>query len=80
MSMGFPSAARGGPRARAETILAQLAGPWWMFLITGVAWLVIALIVLRFRLKVSERCCYDNIGLGILPVKVLLMEAEKVRW
>jgi uncharacterized membrane protein HdeD (DUF308 family) len=50
MGMRFPSAARGGPRARAETILAQLAGPWWVFLITGVAWLVIALIVLRFRL------------------------------
>lgn len=50
MSIPFPSAARGGPRARAETILAQLAGPWWLFLITGIAWLVIALIVLRFRL------------------------------
>jgi uncharacterized membrane protein HdeD (DUF308 family) len=50
MGMRFPSAARGGLRARAETILAQLAGPWWVFLITGVAWLVIALIVLRFRL------------------------------
>jgi uncharacterized membrane protein HdeD (DUF308 family) len=50
MSMGFPSATRGGPKARAETILAQLGGPWWMFLITGVGWLVIALLVLRFRL------------------------------
>jgi uncharacterized membrane protein HdeD (DUF308 family) len=27
-----------------------MAGPWWLFLVTGIAWLVIALIVLRFRL------------------------------
>ena len=26
----------------------QIAGVWWLFLITGIAWLIIALIVLRF--------------------------------
>jgi uncharacterized membrane protein HdeD (DUF308 family) len=26
----------------------RLAGPWWMFLVTGIAWLIIAVMVLRF--------------------------------
>ena len=30
--------------------MGQLAGPWWLLLVTGIVWLVIALIVLRFRL------------------------------
>ena len=48
MSMQSPPGR--GPRGRVETVLDQMAGPWWMFLITGIAWLVISLIVLRFRL------------------------------
>jgi uncharacterized membrane protein HdeD (DUF308 family) len=35
-----------GPRARAA--LWRLAGPWWLFLVTGIAWLIIAVMVLRF--------------------------------
>jgi uncharacterized membrane protein HdeD (DUF308 family) len=50
MSEHLQPTAAGGPRYRAETMLDQLAGPWWMFLVTGIAWLVIAVIVLRFRL------------------------------
>src|SRR6516162_10467246 len=45
-----PDAAQGsttvGPRARAA--LYRLAGPWWLFLLTGIAWLIIAVMVLRF--------------------------------
>jgi len=26
----------------------RLAGPWWLFLVTGIAWLIIAVMVLRF--------------------------------
>jgi uncharacterized membrane protein HdeD (DUF308 family) len=26
----------------------RLAGPWWLFLLTGIAWLIIAWVVLRF--------------------------------
>jgi uncharacterized membrane protein HdeD (DUF308 family) len=26
----------------------QLAGPWWLFLLTGIAWLIIAWVALRF--------------------------------
>ena len=50
MSMRLQSPAGTGPRGRVETVLDQLAGPWWMFLVTGIAWLVISLIVLRFQL------------------------------
>ena len=35
-----------GSRTRAG--LWRLAGPWWMFLVTGIAWLIIAWITLRF--------------------------------
>jgi uncharacterized membrane protein HdeD (DUF308 family) len=35
-----------GSRTRAG--LWRLAGPWWMFLLTGIAWLIIAWVVLRF--------------------------------
>jgi uncharacterized membrane protein HdeD (DUF308 family) len=27
----------------------RLAGPWWLFLVTGIAWLIIAVMVLRFN-------------------------------
>jgi hypothetical protein len=31
-------------------MLAQLAGPWWMFLLTGIAWLIVSFVVLRFSI------------------------------
>jgi uncharacterized membrane protein HdeD (DUF308 family) len=37
---------RVGPRTRPT--LRRLAGPWWLFLVTGIAWLIIAVMVLRF--------------------------------
>ena len=37
---------RTGPNARAA--LWRMAGPWWLFLVTGIAWLIIAVMVLRF--------------------------------
>src|SRR5215467_10659595 len=33
---------------RADAALWRMAGPWWLFLITGIAWLIIAWVVLRF--------------------------------
>jgi uncharacterized membrane protein HdeD (DUF308 family) len=51
MNMGSQPLTGAGPRARVETMLDQLAGPWWMLLVTGIAWLVISLIVLRFRVS-----------------------------
>ena len=35
-------------RAGAERALWRMAGPWWLFLLTGLAWLIIALVTLRF--------------------------------
>ena len=80
MSMRFPSAAR-GPAARAETILAQLAGPWWIFLITGIAWLVIALIVLRFRLTsvAAVGVLMGVVFLGGL-INELVIASVQARW
>jgi uncharacterized membrane protein HdeD (DUF308 family) len=51
MNMRVQSLAGSGPRGRVEMMLNQLAGPWWMFFVTGTAWLVISAIVLRFRLS-----------------------------
>src|ERR1700758_5009928 len=31
-----------------RSALWRLAGPWWLFLLTGIAWLIIAVMVLRF--------------------------------
>ena len=35
-------------RSRARAGLWRLAGPWWLFLLTGIAWFIIAWVVLRF--------------------------------
>jgi uncharacterized membrane protein HdeD (DUF308 family) len=29
----------------------RMAGPWWVMLVTGIAWLIISVMVLRFRLS-----------------------------
>ena len=29
----------------------RLAGPWWLLLLTGIAWLIISVVVLRFRIS-----------------------------
>jgi len=39
-----------GSLGSGEKALSRLAGPWWMFLLTGIAWLVISVIVLRFTI------------------------------
>jgi uncharacterized membrane protein HdeD (DUF308 family) len=36
-----------GSRTRAG--IARLAGPWWLFLLTGIAWLILGWIALRFN-------------------------------
>ena len=44
-----PDAAEVRAGARPNTrALWRLAGPWWLFLVTGIAWLIIAVMVLRF--------------------------------
>lgn len=43
-----PDALPGRTRG-ARTALWRLPGPWWLFLLTGIAWLIIAWIALRFN-------------------------------
>src|SRR2546421_7193485 len=46
-----PDAAEGRTTSfgrRADAALWRMAGPWWLFLVTGIAWLIIAVMVLRF--------------------------------
>ena len=38
----------GETRASVRARLWRLAGPWWMLLLTGIAWLIVSVIVLRF--------------------------------
>ena len=79
MSMRSPTLA--GPRSRVETVLDQMTGPWWMFLVTGIAWLVISVIVLRFRLA-------SVVAVGVLMGVVflvgwfseLLVASIRTRW
>jgi uncharacterized membrane protein HdeD (DUF308 family) len=40
---------RTGVESRARAAVWRLAGPWWLSLVTGIAWLIIALMVLRFN-------------------------------
>jgi uncharacterized membrane protein HdeD (DUF308 family) len=81
MSRPFQAPTGAGARGRLETVLNQLAGPWWMFLVTGIAWLVISLIVLRFRLS-------SVVAVGVLMGVVfllgwfseLLIASMRTRW
>jgi uncharacterized membrane protein HdeD (DUF308 family) len=50
MSMNFRSWQNRDLPAGLKATMTRLAGPWWMFLLTGIAWLVIAMIVLRFSI------------------------------
>jgi uncharacterized membrane protein HdeD (DUF308 family) len=45
-----PDAAEGHTHVRpgVERALWRAAGPWWLFLVTGIAWLIISVAVLRF--------------------------------
>lgn len=45
--------------------LARLAGPWWLFLVTGIAWMIISMAVLRFTMT-------SAVTIGILMGVVFL--------
>jgi len=81
MTLSSESVTDAGARGRVETVLDQMAGPWWMFLVTGIAWLVISLIVLRFRVS-------SVVAVGVLMGVVflggwfseLLIASTRSRW
>ncbi len=79
--MSFQSMTSPSGRGRVDTVLDQFAGPWWTFLVTGIAWLVISLIVLRFRVT-------SVVAVGVLMGVVflggwlseLLIASIRTRW
>lgn len=81
MTTRFQQPLGASPSVRAETVLDQMAGPWWTFLVTGIAWLVVSLIVLRFRLS-------SVVAVGVLMgvvfllgwVSELLVASMRPRW
>jgi uncharacterized membrane protein HdeD (DUF308 family) len=81
MSMRLQSPAFAGARGRVDTMLDQISGPWWMFLVTGIAWLVIALIVLRFRIT-SVAAVGVLMGVVFLAgwFSELLIASMRARW
>jgi uncharacterized membrane protein HdeD (DUF308 family) len=50
-------------RSRTRAELWRLAGPWWVFLLTGIAWLIIGWVVLRFT---STSVATVGVLLGVL--------------
>jgi uncharacterized membrane protein HdeD (DUF308 family) len=58
-------------RSRSRAALWRLAGPWWMFLLTGIAWLIIAWVALRFT---PASVATVGVLLGVLFVYGMLDE------
>ena len=65
----------------ARAALWRLAGPWWLFLLTGIAWLIISVMVLRFS-KASVTTVGILIGVLFLvsALNELLIAAVKRSW
>ncbi len=57
--------------AEARARFWQLPGPWWMLLLTGLVWLVIAAIVLRFT---TASAATIGILLGVVFLGAMLSE------
>ena len=58
-------------RSGAERALGRMAGPWWLFLLTGLAWLIIALVTLRFT---TTSIATVGVLLGVLFLLAALNE------
>jgi uncharacterized membrane protein HdeD (DUF308 family) len=79
--MSFQTVTNPGARGRVDTMLDQMSGPWWMFLVTGIGWLVISLIVLRFRLS-SVAAVGVLMGVVFLGgwISEILIASVRTRW
>jgi len=64
-------------RAEGERTLARSLPPWWLLLITGIAWVLVALIVLRFdytsvsAISILFGCV--AIAAGVMEIGVLIL-------
>ena len=63
------------------SMLAQLAGPWWLFLLTGVAWLIISLVVLRFTIaSVATVGVLIGVVFLVAACTEILIAAARASW
>ena len=58
-------------RSEARAGLWRMAGPWWMLLLTGIAWLIISVIVLRFT---STSAATIGVLLGVVFLAAMANE------
>jgi len=72
---------RTGIERRTRAALWRLAGPWWLFLLTGIAWLIISVMVLRFT---PASITTVGVLLGVLfllaAVNEFMIAAVRHRW
>jgi uncharacterized membrane protein HdeD (DUF308 family) len=53
LELGPPAAA-----GRSRTSLMELTVPWWLFLVTGIGWILVSLLVLQFELETVAAIAY----------------------
>ena len=70
---------RGGIKPELRAGLARLAGPWWLLLLTGIAWLIISMVVLRFSIASAATI---GVLLGVVFLGAMANEflVASVRW
>jgi uncharacterized membrane protein HdeD (DUF308 family) len=69
-----------GP-GRGPAMLARLAGPWWLFLVTGVAWLIISAVVLRFSIaSVATVGVLIGVVFLVAAVSEILIASARTGW
>ena len=59
-----------------RTLSRKLLVPWWLFLLTGIGWMLVALIVLRFDYKTVNAIA---ILFGIVAIAAGVLEERGVR-
>ena len=70
---------RGGMKPELRASLARLAGPWWLLLLTGIPWLIISMVVLRFSIASAATI---GVLLGVVFLGAMMNEflVASVRW
>ena len=58
-------------RSRTRAALWRLAGPWWMFLLTGIAWLIASVLILRIT---TASVTTVGVLMGVLFLVAMLNE------
>lgn len=66
-------------RSSVRARLWRLAGPWWVLLLTGIAWLIVSVIVLRFS---ATSAATVGVLLGVIFLAAMVNEflLALVRW